>query len=245
MAELLHAEHISKEFPGVKALTDVNFKVESGKVLGLLGENGAGKSTLLNLLTGASVESQDALFVTLDPTTRAYPLPKGGEVLLTDTVGFIKTLPHHLIDAFRSTLEEAVYADMIIHVVDCSNPQMEEQMKIVYETLDMLGVKDKPVLTLFNKIDKRLDAEPLLDERADRVMKVSAKTGEGFEDLPDVLSGLIYGGRLYIERVYPYDQGGKVALIRNKGQLISEEYTAEGISVKAYIPLDIYGAVEV
>ncbi|MBR6231409.1 MAG: GTPase HflX [Lachnospiraceae bacterium] len=210
----------------------------------IVGYTNAGKSTLLNLLTGATVDSQDALFVTLDPTTRAYPLPKGGEVLLTDTVGFIRKLPHHLIDAFRSTLEEAVYADMIIHVVDSSNPQMEEQMKIVYETLDMLGVKDKPVLTLFNKIDKRTDTEPLMDERADRVMKVSAKTGEGFEDFPDIINGLIYGGRLYIERVYPYDQGGKVALIRNKGQLISEEYTAEGISVKAYIPLDIYGAVE-
>lgn len=210
----------------------------------IVGYTNAGKSTLLNVLTGANVLEQDALFATLDPTTRVFDLPGGREMLLTDTVGFIRKLPHHLIDAFRGTLEEAVYADMIIHVVDASNPHMKEQMRIVYETLDMLGVKGKPVLTLFNKIDRRISDEPLIDERADRSLKVSAKFGIGLSGLAEVIRELLNSRKLYIERVYPYDQGRKVAIIRLKGNLISEEFTPNGIAVKAYIPLSIYGAVD-
>lgn len=211
----------------------------------IVGYTNAGKSTLLNILTGADVLEQDALFATLDPTTRVFDLPGGGEMLLTDTVGFIRKLPHHLIDAFKGTLEEAVYADMIIHVVDSSNPDMAEQMKTVYETLDMLGVKDKPILTLFNKIDKREGGDPLIDKRADRILKISAKYGTGLSEIPDAVNELLLGRKLYIERVYPYDQGRKVALIRMKGTLLSEEFTPEGIAVKAYIPLSIYGAVDI
>lgn len=211
----------------------------------IVGYTNAGKSTLLNVLTGADVLEQDALFATLDPTTRVFDLPNGGEMLLTDTVGFIRKLPHHLIDAFRSTLEEAVYADMIIHVVDAAGTDMREQMKTVYETLDMLGVKEKPVLTLFNKIDKRKDGDPLIDPRADKTLKISAKYGTGLDQIPDAVNDLLLGRRLYIERVYPYDQGRKVAIIRMKGTLLSEEFTPEGIAVKAYIPLSIYGAVDI
>ncbi len=211
----------------------------------IVGYTNAGKSTLLNTLTGADVLEQDALFATLDPTTRVFDLPGGSEMLLTDTVGFINKLPHHLIDAFRSTLEEAVYSDMIIHVVDSSSPVMREQMNTVYETLDMLGVKDKPVLTLFNKIDKRTDGEPMIDERADRVLKISAKYKDGLDQIPDAVSKLLQGRKLFIERVYPYDQGRKIALIRMKGQLISEEFTPEGIKIQAYIPLSLYGAVDI
>ena len=123
-------------------------------VISIVGYTNAGKSTLLNELTGAGVLEENKLFATLDPTTRKYKLESGQEIMLTDTVGFIRKLPHHLIDAFRSTLEEAKYADILIHVVDASNPQMDAQMHIVYETLDSLGVTDKSIITIFNKQDK-------------------------------------------------------------------------------------------
>ena len=127
-------------------------------VAAIVGYTNAGKSTLLNTLTGAGILAEDKLFATLDPTTRDLKLPSGQEILMTDTVGFIRKLPHHLIEAFRSTLEEAKYADIILHVVDASNPQMDEQMYTVYETLQKLGGKDKPVITVFNKIDKTEDS---------------------------------------------------------------------------------------
>ena len=157
-------------------------------VAAIVGYTNAGKSTLLNALTGADILAEDKLFATLDPTTRGLKLPGGQEVLLTDTVGFIKKLPHHLIEAFKSTLEEAKYADYILHVVDASNPQHEKQMLIVYETLANLDVKDKTVITLFNKQDARMDSEPLHDFKADHTLPISAKNGTGLEELKNLLS---------------------------------------------------------
>lgn len=211
----------------------------------IVGYTNAGKSTLLNALTGADVLAEDALFATLDPTTRALSLPHGGEVLLTDTVGFIRKLPHHLIEAFRSTLEEAVYADVIIHVVDVSNPQMEQQMKIVYETLDFLGVSDKKILTFFNKTDRQTQEVRMVDERASEILQISAANSYGVEKIPELLEKIILSERLYIERIYAFDQLGKVAIIREKGQLLEEEYLAEGVKVKAYVPMEIYGAIDI
>ena len=211
----------------------------------IVGYTNAGKSTLLNTLTGASVHTEDALFVTLDPTTRILELPHGGHILLTDTVGFIRKLPHHLIEAFKSTLEEAVYADIIIHVVDSSNPHMEQYMETVYETLDMLGASGKDVITFFNKIDKRSDEVRLRDERAKEVLNIAAKFSQGNEEIIELLEKIYLGGKLYIERIYPYDQAGKISLIRQNGILISEEYVPEGVSVKAYVPMDIYGDIEI
>ena len=132
---------------------------------------------MLNALTGAGILAEDKLFATLDPTTRDLKLPSGQEILMTDTVGFIRKLPHHLIEAFRSTLEEAKYADIILHVVDASNPQMDEQMYTVYETLQNLGVKDKPVITVFNKIDRMEDTWVPRDLRADYHVKNLGKDG--------------------------------------------------------------------
>ena len=127
-------------------------------------------------MTGADILAEDKLFATLDPTTRSLKLPSGQEILLTDTVGFIRKLPHHLIDAFKSTLEEAKYADMILHVVDVSNPQADEQMFTVYETLQGLKVQDKPIITVFNKQD-RLEGIPVIrDFKADYTVSISAKT---------------------------------------------------------------------
>ena len=210
-------------------------------VVAIVGYTNAGKSTLLNHLTDAEVLEEDKLFATVDPTTRMLELEGHQQVLLTDTVGFIRKLPHHLIEAFKSTLEEAKYADYIIHVVDASNPQRDKQMYIVYETLDHLGVKNKKILTLFNKIDIRTDDDPLQDFRADHVLQISATENAGLDAVKDVLQEMLREDKIYIERVIPYAQAGVLQLVRNKGELVSEEYVPEGISIRAYVPMEVYG----
>ena len=212
------------------------------KTAAIVGYTNAGKSTLLNKLTGSEVLSEDKLFATLDPTTRLLDLNDGQQILLTDTVGFIHKLPHHLIEAFKSTLEEAKYADYIIHVVDSSNPQAEMQMYVVYETLKELGVMGKKIITLFNKQDAQ-GASVLRDFKSDYALKISAKTGEGLEDLNDLLEKLLAEEQIYVERLFPYQEAGKIQLIREYGQLISEEYTEDGIAVKARVPKEIYAKV--
>lgn len=210
-------------------------------VVAIVGYTNAGKSTLLNHLTDAKVLEEDKLFATLDPTTRMLQLSARQEVLLTDTVGFIRKLPHHLIEAFKSTLEEAKYADIIFHVVDASNPQRDKQMHIVYETLDNLGVKDKKIVTLFNKQDVRIDNEPLRDFRADKVLAISAAKDEGLEEVKTILEDMLREDKIYIERVISYADAGIIQLVRKQGELISEEYVEEGIAIKAYVPMEVYG----
>lgn len=210
-------------------------------VVAIVGYTNAGKSTLLNHLTDAEVLEEDKLFATLDSTTRMLELDGHQQVLLTDTVGFIRKLPHHLIEAFKSTLEEAKYADYIFHVVDASNPQMDKQMHIVYETLDRLGVKNKKIVTLFNKMDQRMDDEPLRDFRADHILMISAARNEGLDKIKDLLQEMLREDKVYIERVIPYAQAGIIQLVREKGELVSEEYVPEGIAIKAYVPMEVYG----
>ena len=212
------------------------------KTAAIVGYTNAGKSTLLNKLTGASVLSEDKLFATLDPTTRILNLKDGQQILLTDTVGFINKLPHHLVEAFKSTLEEAKYADYIIHVVDASNPQAEMQIHVVYETLKELGVLGKKIITLFNKQDAP-GAAVLRDFKSDYSLKISARTGEGLDALNDLLEKLLTEELIYVERVFPYQEAGKIQLIREFGQLISEEYTESGIAVKARVHREIYPQV--
>ncbi|MEE1443357.1 MAG: GTPase HflX [Blautia sp.] len=209
----------------------------------IVGYTNAGKSTLLNTLTDAQVLEEDKLFATLDPTTRILELPGKQSLYLTDTVGFIRKLPHHLIEAFKSTLEEAKYADFIIHVVDASNPQRDEQMYVVYETLKELEVGDKKIVTLFNKQDKVLEPEIFRDFRADYVLKTAVKTGEGIEELKEILEKIITEDQIYLERTLGYHETGQIQLIRKYGQLLSEEYTAEGIEIKARVPRNIYGKI--
>ena len=213
------------------------------KVAAIVGYTNAGKSTLLNRLTDADVLSEDKLFATLDPTTRALELPGGQQILLTDTVGFIRKLPHHLIEAFKSTLEEARYADILIHVVDASNPQMEQQMQVVYNTLRQLEVENKKIITLFNKQDLVESQEQLRDFKADYVLKTSVKMGSGLEELKELLEEILLDGQILIERIFSYGEAGKIALIRQQGQLLEEEYRAEGIYVKAYVPRALYGGL--
>lgn len=210
-------------------------------VVAIVGYTNAGKSTLLNHLTDAEVLEEDKLFATLDPTTRMLELDGHQQVLLTDTVGFIRKLPHHLIEAFKSTLEEAKYADYIFHVVDASNPQMDKQMHIVYETLDHLGVKNKKMVTLFNKMDQRTEEEPLQDFRADHILQISAANNQGLDEIKDLLQEMLREDKVYIERVIPYAQAGIIQLVREKGELVSEEYVPEGIEIKAYVPMEVYG----
>lgn len=208
-------------------------------VAAIVGYTNAGKSTLLNRLTDAGVLSEDKLFATLDPTTRALRLPNGEKALLTDTVGFIRKLPHHLIEAFKSTLEEAKYADIIVHVVDCANPDMDLQMSAVYRTLKQLEVGDKPIITLFNKCDL-LDEKPVVrDFKAKHTICISARTGEGLEKFQEALQEIIMESRVYVSRCFPYNEAGKIQLLRENGQLLREEYTGEGIEVEAYVPREI------
>ncbi len=216
---------------------------QSTAMIAIVGYTNAGKSTLLNTLTGAQVLEEDKLFATLDPTTRILELPSGQEILLTDTVGFIRKLPHHLIDAFRSTLEEAKYADIILHVVDASSPQMDQQMYVVYETLKNLGVTDKKIVTLFNKQDKMTENQSHRDLKAEKTIRISAKWGEGLGEVKQILEDLLNEKNVLIERFYDYRDAGVISLIRKYGQLLEEEYRGDGIYVKAYVPMEIYGAV--
>ena len=185
--------------------------------------------------------AEDKLFATLDPTTRGVKLPGGQEVLLTDTVGFIRKLPHHLIEAFRSTLEEAKYADVILHVADASNPQMDEQIYTVYETLRSLEVVDKPVITVFNKQDKIGEEKVIRDFHADCTVKLSAKTGEGISELLKTIETVLREQKVLIEELYPYQEAGKLQMIRKYGELLQEDYREDGIFVRAYVPVSLCG----
>lgn len=237
---------LKKELEEVKRHRDLIREGRQGgnlKTAAIVGYTNAGKSTLLNVLTGAGVLEEDALFATLDPTTRVLDLPGGSQILLTDTVGFIRKLPHHLIEAFKSTLEEAVFADIIVHVVDASSSQMEQQMQVVYETLHQLGVEKKPVVTLFNKQDKVVEKMNLRDHNADYCLKISAKAGIGLQQFREVLEKILLEQQIYLERLYSYNEAGKLALIRQWGQLLEEEFLPEGIQIRAYVPKEIYGKI--
>ncbi len=213
-------------------------------VVAIVGYTNAGKSTLLNRLTGASVLSENKLFATLDPTTRVLTLPSGQHALLTDTVGFIKKLPHHLIEAFRSTLEEAKYADVIVHVTDASNPDYGAQMDTVYRTLNDLQVKEKPILTLFNKCDRLTDYMDnvqsfLRDPKAEKALRVSALTGEGLDAFLSELEKMLNNSKVLLEKVFPFTDAGKIQKIRKYGTLLEETYREDGIYVRALVPVEL------
>ena len=204
--------------------------------IAIVGYTNAGKSTLINRLTDAGVLSEDKLFATLDTTTRSLVTESGQKILFTDTVGFIHKLPHTLIKAFRSTLEEAGYADILLHVVDGSNPRHEEQMKVVYATLKELDIEGKPVLTAINKCDINPLIKDIKDPMADDRVCISAKTGEGVDELLEKLEAIINSSMIDIEKVFPFDQAGRLQYIRQKGQLLEETYREDGIYVRAKIP---------
>lgn len=234
---------LKRELENVKRSREISRKKRSASgipLAAIVGYTNAGKSTLLNALTGAGILSEDKLFATLDPTTRIYRYENGQQLLLTDTVGFINKLPHHLINAFRSTLEEAKYADIILHVVDISNPRAAHQMEVVYDTLRALEITDKKIITVYNKTDKLTEETSIgRDERSDMTVRISAKTGEGLDDMMDCIISLLYEGMNYIEKEIPYSDAGRIQMIRTYGQLLFEEYTENGIFIKARVPKNI------
>lgn len=212
-------------------------------VAAIVGYTNAGKSTLLNRLTDSGILAEDKLFATLDPTTRNLNLPGGQQILLTDTVGFIRKLPHHLIEAFKSTLEEAKYSDIILHVVDASNPNMDMQMYVVYETLRELKVSDKVMVTVFNKMDAADPQTTLRDVTSDHQVKISARTGEGLDELLSLVETILRNQKIHLEKVYSYNEAGKIQLIRKYGQLLAEEYRDDGIYVSAYVPSELFASL--
>jgi GTP-binding protein HflX len=201
---------------------------------------------MLNAMTGAGVLAEDKLFATLDPTTRICRLPGGRNILMTDTVGFIDKLPHNLIDAFRSTLEEVRYADILLHVVDISDPGEELHIRTVYETMDELGAGNKPVITVLNKTDRLDEGEKarLLfyrDPKAKYTIPVSARTGEGLEALTGRIEDILREDQVLTELSVPYDKAGYLEELRRKGCIIHEEYRNKDIYVKAYVPKALSG----
>lgn len=235
--------HLKQELEEVirhRELIRAGRKKSEQKIAALVGYTSVGKSAIFKQMTGADVLEDAKLFATLDTTTRGIRLSGKQEVLLTDTVGFIRKLPHHLVEAFKSTLEEVCCADILIHVVDASSPQMEIQMGVVYETLHQLGADDRPVITVFNKQDLLAEPKSFHDHHAELCVAASAGTGQGMEEIKAGIEQILRSQKIYIERLYPYDQAGLIQIIRRKGELLSEEYQAEGIFVKAYVTKDIY-----
>lgn len=233
---------LKEELREVQKQRDIRRKSRKDNfVIAIVGYTNAGKSTFLNKLTGADVLAEDKLFATLDPTTRKLKLPSGNEVLLTDTVGFIRKLPHHLIEAFKSTLEEAKYADLIVHMIDASNPEADTQMLIVYNTLRELGIEDKEIVSLYNKIDI-MPEDTILprDFHAEHSLKISAKTGDGTDKFMQLIDKILRDSRIYIEKLIPYKDSAKLALIRKYGELDLEDYREDGIYIKAMVPTNIY-----
>ncbi len=205
-------------------------------VVAIVGYTNAGKSTLLNKITDSDVYMQNQLFATLDPTTRNGILPDGQKLLFTDTVGFIHKLPHNLVEAFHSTLEEAKYADVILHVVDASDPDLAMHMDVVYQTLQELHVEGKPIITICNKCDLPNAQSHIADSHGVKVIRASAATGEGLDALFTCLSDTLRQLRVYVDRVIPYSDGKLVNIIHEHGQILSEEYEEDGVHIKAYVP---------
>lgn len=211
-------------------------RMETGvPVIALVGYTNAGKSTLLNTLTGAGVLAEDKLFATLDTTTRAVETESGAKYLFTDTVGFIQKLPHNLIKAFRATLEEAKFADILVHVVDASNPKRSEQMNIVYKTLKELGADEKTVITVYNKIDKEGVEKPLLkDKMSLETISVSAKNNLNINTLLEKTEEIIKSFKKSIKVIIPYDKGQLLSIIHGNCEITDSENKEEGYYFEIY-----------
>jgi len=209
--------------------------IKSGTpVVALVGYTNAGKSTILNRLTQAGVLEEDKLFATLDTTTRKVELPGGSEIMLSDTVGFIQKLSHHLVEAFKATLEELKFADVLLHVVDSSNPSREEHMEVVYKTLKELGCEGKPVITVYNKIDKEVELPLPYDKYSALSLAISAYNENDLEKLVKGIEDLLKTFRKPLNVIIPYSDGAIIGMIHGKCDVLSEEHIAEGYKIELY-----------
>ena len=206
-------------------------------LVALIGYTNAGKSTLLNTLTESSIPANDRLFDTLDPTTRRFSLAPGQEILLSDTVGFIRKLPTHLVEAFKATLEELKYADVLLHVIDLSNPEWEEQAEVVDSLVRQLGAAQTPCLRVFNKCDLYVGILP----HGEDVVCISAKTGEGTDILAARLSAMLRDGVRETELLLPYADAGVMDVLRRETQILSSEYEDQGIRIRANLTPELCG----
>ena len=209
-------------------------------VVALVGYTNAGKSTLLNQLTGSDIPANDRLFDTLDTTTRRLRVDESTEVLLSDTVGFIRKLPTHLIEAFKATLEELRYADVLLHVIDIANPEWEEQARVVDELIRQLGAEGTPCLRVFNKCDAYFGILP----HGEDVVCLSAKSGEGADVLVEKLSALLDRGKKHLTLEIPYASAGLLDSLNREAAVLNAEYTESGIRVEAVIPPELFGRVK-
>lgn len=210
----------------------------------LVGYTNAGKSTLLNALTDSDVFAEDKLFATLDPTSRAIELEDMRKILLVDTVGFIRKLPHHLVEAFKSTLEEAAVADVLLHVIDAASPQYCYHIRVVRSVLGDIGAGSKPIIAVFNKCDT-LEPNTVLSAGAhDAQVQISAKTGEGFGELMKAIAELAPGKKTEVTAVIPYTEGALLSELHNTQKIISEEYTADGTKVTLLADSRSYAALK-
>ena len=209
-------------------------------VVALVGYTNAGKSTLLNCLTGSDIPANDRLFDTLDTTTRRLRIDESTEVLLSDTVGFISKLPTHLIEAFKATLEELAFADVLLHVIDISNPEWEEQARVVNELIRQLGAEGTPCLRIFNKCDRYIGILP----HGEDVVCISAKSGEGSDRLVQKLSELLDRGKKQVTLLLPYAAAGLLDSLNREAKVLRTEYTDAGIEVEAVVQPDLFGRVK-
>ena len=213
---------------------------KSGLVkIAVVGYTNAGKSTLLNRLTGASVLAEDKLFATLDPTTRKLLLPCGETVLLTDTVGFIRKLPHHLVEAFKSTLDEVKYADVLMIVSDITDPEVREHIEVTEGIISELSAESKPRIYVYNKADKQDETYYTVPQ--DNTVVISAKEGRGIDTLLETIEKVIHDGKTECELLIPYNEQSKVSLLYDNYTVISVDYVDDGISVKAILGADERG----
>ena len=209
-------------------------------VVALVGYTNAGKSTILNCLTGSDIPANDRLFDTLDTTTRRLKVDETQEILLSDTVGFIRKLPTHLIEAFKATLEELSFADVLLHVIDLSNPEWEEQVRVVESLIRQLGAEQTPCIRVFNKCDLYMGILP----HGEDVVCISAKTGEGTADLVEKLAALLDRGKRHVHLSVPYSNAGITDLLNREAILENLEYTDTSIEVDATVTPDVFGRVK-
>lgn len=213
-------------------------------LVALVGYTNAGKSTILRKLTGAGVLVEDKLFATLDPTTRRVVLPNNEAILLTDTVGFIQNLPHHLVAAFRATLEEVVEADLLLHVVDASHPNADKQTEAVDRVLESLGAADKPFIMVYNKFDLLPNGTLPLAEKGRQSVALSAERGWGFEELLEAIARAFISRRVLKTFFIPYHKSGLLPLLHEKGRVLREEHGEKGVTLEAEIESVWAGRVE-